>query len=84
MACGTSTALASESQNSSHTTIATASAWAVILSRNDQLIGDCGLQFLPGRQDLELGFHIARQYWGDGYGFTRFLYRTEDWWALVQ
>ncbi|WP_118915421.1 GNAT family N-acetyltransferase [Mycobacterium shigaense] len=44
-----------------------ASKWAVTLSHNGQLIGDCGLQFLPGRQDLELGFHFARAYWGHGY-----------------
>ncbi|MCV7054735.1 GNAT family N-acetyltransferase [Mycolicibacterium gilvum] len=30
------------------------------------MIGDCGLQFLPGRPDLELGFHLAREYWGHG------------------
>lgn len=41
--------------------------WAVTLSHNDLLIGDCGLHFLPGRQDLYLGFHFARAYWGHGY-----------------
>ena len=43
------------------------SKWAVTLSNSGFLIGDCGLQFLPGRTDLELGFHFARAYWGHGY-----------------
>ncbi len=43
------------------------SKWAVTLSQSGLLIGDCGLQLLPGRDDLELGFHIARAYWGHGY-----------------
>ena len=43
------------------------SKWAVTLSDSGVLIGDCGLQFLPGRPDLELGFHFAREYWGHGY-----------------
>jgi RimJ/RimL family protein N-acetyltransferase len=28
------------------------------------LIGDCGLQFLHGGPDIELGFHLARAHWG--------------------
>jgi [ribosomal protein S5]-alanine N-acetyltransferase len=43
------------------------SKWAVIHTDSDLLIGDCGLQFLPGRPELELGFHFARGYWGYGY-----------------
>lgn len=43
------------------------SKWAVTLSDSSLLIGDCGLQFLPGRPELELGFHFARAYWGRGY-----------------
>jgi ribosomal-protein-alanine N-acetyltransferase len=43
------------------------SKWAVTLEDSGLLIGDCGLQFLPGRPDLELGFHFARSYWGHGY-----------------
>ncbi|GAA4289737.1 hypothetical protein GCM10023161_33020 [Mycobacterium paraffinicum] len=37
------------------------------LSESGLLVGDCGLQFLPGRNDLELGFHFARPHWGHGY-----------------
>lgn len=43
------------------------SKWAVTLTDSGILIGDCGLQFLPGRYDLELGFHFAREYWARGY-----------------
>jgi [ribosomal protein S5]-alanine N-acetyltransferase len=43
------------------------SKWAVLLTDSGIVIGDCGLQFLPGRPDLELGFHLARSYWGHGY-----------------
>ena len=42
------------------------SKWAVTLSDSGLLIGDCGLQFLPGRPALELGFHIARAHWLPG------------------
>ena len=43
------------------------SKWAVILTSTGQLIGDCGLQYLPGTEDLELGFHLAQAHWGHGY-----------------
>jgi ribosomal-protein-alanine N-acetyltransferase len=43
------------------------SKWAVTLSDSGVLVGDCGLQFLPGRPELELGFHFARAHWGYGY-----------------
>lgn len=43
------------------------SKWAVTLTDSGVLIGDCGLQFLPERPELELGFHFAREHWGHGY-----------------
>src|SRR5919198_1435803 len=43
------------------------SKWAVIEKESGQLIGDCGLQYLDGGPDIELGFHIARSRWGRGY-----------------
>lgn len=43
------------------------SKWAVMLTNTGQVIGDCGLQFLPSTSYLELGFHCARAYWGHGY-----------------
>lgn len=43
------------------------SKWAVIEKATGGLIGDCGLQFLDGGPDIELGFHLGREYWGQGY-----------------
>jgi RimJ/RimL family protein N-acetyltransferase len=43
------------------------SKWAVIEKATGGLIGDCGLQFLDGGPDVELGFHLGRGYWGQGY-----------------
>lgn len=43
------------------------SKWAVIEKASRQLIGDCGLQYLDGGPDIELGFHLARAHWGHGY-----------------
>ena len=43
------------------------SKWAVTQTASGLLLGDCGLQFLPERPDLELGFHFARRHWGHGY-----------------
>jgi RimJ/RimL family protein N-acetyltransferase len=43
------------------------SKWAVIEKATGGLIGDCGLQYLDGGPDIELGFHLARGYWGQGY-----------------
>jgi ribosomal-protein-alanine N-acetyltransferase len=43
------------------------SKWAVVEKTNGQLIGDCGLQYLDGGPDIELGFHLARTLWGRGY-----------------
>jgi ribosomal-protein-alanine N-acetyltransferase len=41
--------------------------WAVVERGEDAVIGDCGLELLEGGPNVELGFHFARQYWGQGY-----------------
>jgi Acetyltransferase (GNAT) domain len=43
------------------------SKWAVAEKDSGHLIGDCGLQYLDGGPDIELGFHLARAHWGHGY-----------------
>jgi ribosomal-protein-alanine N-acetyltransferase len=43
------------------------SKWAVAEKASGHLIGDCGLQYLDGGPDIELGFHLARAHWGHGY-----------------
>lgn len=42
--------------------------WAVIHKREGRCIGDCGLTFqlVDGVQELEIGYHILRQYQGLG------------------
>ena len=43
------------------------SKWAVAEKTSGHLVGDCGLQYLDGGPDIELGFHLARAHWGHGY-----------------
>ena len=42
--------------------------WAVIHIEDKRLIGDCGLtiQRVDGIDELEIGYHILRSYWGQG------------------
>ncbi len=59
--------------------------WAVILKANGELIGDCGLvlQEVDGANEIEIGYHVRRDHWGQGvateaaracrdFGFARF------------
>ncbi|MBS1809101.1 MAG: GNAT family N-acetyltransferase [Acidobacteria bacterium] len=43
--------------------------WAMILKRENKFIGDCGLlhQEVDGVLELEVGYHVNRQYWGQGF-----------------
>jgi [ribosomal protein S5]-alanine N-acetyltransferase len=43
--------------------------WAVILQSEQRLIGDCGLVWweIDGVDELELGYHFNRNYWGQGF-----------------
>jgi RimJ/RimL family protein N-acetyltransferase len=43
--------------------------WAVILRSEQKLVGDCGLavQEVSGVEELEIGYHFNRKYWGRGY-----------------
>ncbi len=43
--------------------------WAMILKDEEKLIGDCGLlhQEVDGVMELEVGYHVNRNYWGKGY-----------------
>ena len=42
--------------------------WAVIHTGDKRLIGDCGLTYqnVDGIDELEIGYHIMRSYWGKG------------------
>ncbi|UCZ51617.1 GNAT family N-acetyltransferase [Bacillus shivajii] len=44
--------------------------WAVCLKDNGNLIGDCGLvkQEVAGNIEVELGYHINKNFWFNGFG----------------
>ena len=43
--------------------------WAMVLKQSGELIGDCGctLQEVEGKSELEIGYHVRRDLWGNGY-----------------
>lgn len=43
--------------------------WAMLLRETNEVIGDCGcfLQDVDGRDDIEIGYHVRRDLWGNGY-----------------
>ena len=43
--------------------------WAVVRKADRALIGDCGLTFqkIDGVEELEIGYHLLRAYWRQGY-----------------
>lgn len=44
--------------------------WAVVEKRHRQVIGYCGLFYFPnvcGQPEVEIGYRLARNYWGKGY-----------------
>jgi ribosomal-protein-alanine N-acetyltransferase len=43
--------------------------WAMILNSTGQPIGDCGLvkQSIDGVDEIEIGYHVRRDLWGQGY-----------------
>jgi C_GCAxxG_C_C family probable redox protein len=40
--------------------------WAVVLRETDELIGWCGLQFLPETGETEVAYLLGREHWGRG------------------
>ena len=43
--------------------------WAMVLKESGELIGDCGcfLRDVDGRDEIEIGYHVRRDLWGNGY-----------------
>lgn len=43
--------------------------WAMVLKDSGELIGDCGctLQEVEGTNHVEVGYHVRRDLWGNGY-----------------
>jgi len=42
------------------------SKWAVVDKASGMVIGECGLEYLDGGPDIELGYKLARAFWGRG------------------
>ncbi|HNN15000.1 MAG TPA: GNAT family N-acetyltransferase, partial [Anaerolineales bacterium] len=41
--------------------------WAVTQPETGDLMGWCGLEFLPDTNETEVGYLLSRVYWGNGY-----------------
>jgi len=43
--------------------------WAMLLKSSGEMIGDCGcvIQEVEDRSELEIGYHVRRDLWGNGY-----------------
>jgi [ribosomal protein S5]-alanine N-acetyltransferase len=50
----------------SHETRHGFSRWAVEQKANGNVVGECGLQYLDDGPEIELGYKLARAYWGRG------------------
>ena len=44
--------------------------WAMVLKQSEEVFGDCGcvLQEVEGKKEVEVGYHVRRDLWGQGYG----------------
>ena len=54
--------------------------WAMLLKSTGDLIGDCGvvLQLVDGERELEIGYHLRRDQWGQGHA-TEAAQACRDW-----
>jgi RimJ/RimL family protein N-acetyltransferase len=43
--------------------------WAMVLKNSGEVIGDCGcvMQDVEDRKEIEIGYHVRRDLWGNGY-----------------
>lgn len=41
--------------------------WAIHLQSGMEFIGWCGLKAIPDRDEIDLGYRLKKQYWGNGY-----------------
>lgn len=41
--------------------------WAVTIAKSGQLLGRCGLQYIPETNEVEVDFILDRDFWGHGY-----------------
>jgi [ribosomal protein S5]-alanine N-acetyltransferase len=43
--------------------------WAVHLKVNNEFIGWCGLKYRQEQNEIDLGYRLMQQHWGNGYAF---------------
>jgi RimJ/RimL family protein N-acetyltransferase len=41
--------------------------WLVIRKADDEVLGWCGLKFLPEKNETDIGYRFFKKYWGEGY-----------------
>ena len=51
--------------------------WAIHLKSNNHFIGWCGLKYLPDSNEIDLGYRLMQQYWGNGYAFEAAKYTVD-------
>jgi [ribosomal protein S5]-alanine N-acetyltransferase len=43
--------------------------WAIHVKTTNEFIGWCGLKYRPGLDEIDLGYRLLQQHWGNGYAF---------------
>jgi [ribosomal protein S5]-alanine N-acetyltransferase len=43
--------------------------WAIHLKTTNEFIGWCGLKYRPELDEIDLGYRLMQQHWGNGYAF---------------
>jgi len=43
--------------------------WAIHLKSTNEFIGWCGLKYLAELNEIDLGYRLMQQFWGNGYAF---------------
>ena len=41
--------------------------WAILLKKDEQIIGSCGFARPHGTEEIELGYLLAKKFWGKGF-----------------
>ena len=43
--------------------------WAIYLKTTDEFIGWCGLKYLAEADEIDLGYRLMQNFWGNGYAY---------------
>ena len=41
--------------------------WSIVTKHDEKVIGNCGLEYLPDTDEVELGYAISKAHWGQGF-----------------